>query len=167
MPSVIGQAVSLWWIFFTLIAIACLLGARAFIGYRQLPTKAIREWEYRKANNINTSNATQEQFCTAYQRIHAPRASLYIALLLLSICVATPLTIMLLDYILLLSWQISGQSRVIEKPFLVWSFLMLFGIVFVWVFISAQFSRHYHKHSPQSLHKEIVKERAKTFEVSV
>lgn len=134
---------------------------KAGLGYRQVAADAESEYNYQKNENILGKKITRDMFVSAYKRANSPRANLFLASAITAILVLTYPIFMLFQIIFDWMWFASGRSEVIEPGFLVWKFMIFFGLIAVWSGIMFFTARQYHKNAPVNFQQELDKEREK------
>jgi len=98
---------------------------------------------------------SREKYLQIYKRVFAPRAPLYMLFGIIGILIATPIAMIILEQVLNLAYNLSGQARVIEPGYLVWQFFLYFGVIATWVAIGYVTAREYHRRAPGNLQSEI------------
>lgn len=147
----------LWAVFGPIALVALTYTVRAVIGWAGLSAEAAEDFAYRRNNQMIAETVDQAQFVAAYRRVNSPRASTYIAATLWSVLLATPLIAKIMEFLLDLLWQASGQSRVFEPGYLVWAFFIFFGLMGSWAAICFLSARRYHARVPGRLEDELPK----------
>jgi len=149
--------------FWGLVVVALLMAVfalRTWIQTRKLAQEAQDEWAYRVSENMQDLRLTQDAFVRAYTKIHAPRAAKYITMTLVAVLVLTIPAFALLQLAIHGIWQISGQSRTFEPPFLVYQFFIFFGIIGLWIGLIGWFTKRYYRLAPGLMRDELIYERA-------
>ncbi|HHL43606.1 MAG TPA: hypothetical protein ENJ42_08315 [Hellea balneolensis] len=157
--TVFWQGISFVWAIIGVAVIAAIYGVRAWLGYRRLERDADEDWEYRASEGMTDRNTTKEEYISAFKRVHAPRAQLYMAMGLVSILLLTIPAFGLINYALYWVWRLSGENRAFEPGYLVWQFSIFFFIILLWALIGAFFARAYHRKAPGSMRDELLKQR--------
>ncbi len=146
-----------------LVVVAILMAVfalRTWIQARKLEQEAQEEWAYRVSENMQDLRLTKDGFVRAYTKVHAPRGSKYIAMTLAAVLVLTIPAFALLQLAIHGIWQISGQSRTFEPPFLVYQFFIFFGIIGLWIGLIGWFTKRYYRLAPGLMRDELIYERA-------
>ena len=141
--------------------IAVIYGMRAVHGYRPASQDDRTDYDFKHSEGMLNSGASREEYIRAYKRAHAPRSLVYIALGLITITFLTGPAIRLLHFLLEKFWILTGRDIVFEPGFLVWKFLIFFGLIGIWASIVYVFARHFHRDAPLSLEHELARELAR------
>ena len=136
-------------------ALAVVFFLVAIAGYRSLARDGAQEYAYRQAENMRGAEASEAEFVSAYKRAYAPRGSFYAGILFFSNAVLTLPLLGLLSFMFEYLWRFSGQSRVIEPGYLVWSMMLCAGVIVGWGLISYLIMSRYHAHMPGTLELEL------------
>lgn len=154
--------------------VALFFWLRTWLGYRTLPGEAGADWDYRRTRNMQDLRLTRNGYIRAYQKVHAPRASLYTAAAMTMILLLTPVILMLINGVLWLAGEMTRdtfgdaveagrphmETLMYERGNLVWGFLGFFGLVAFWAVIAATVARHYHRNAPGLMRDALIEERA-------
>lgn len=128
---------------------------RAWFGYRTVERDALADYDYKSGNDMIPAGLSKEAYIDVYRRVNNPRDQAYMGGALALILVATPVLFYLLEWVLRMIYNYSGQSRVIEPGYLVWQFLLFFMVIGCWVAIGYVAAQRYHRRKPGPLHYEI------------
>lgn len=142
-------------VFGPLVLAALVFTLRAVVGWVGLSREAEEDFRYREANAMVPMGASRERYVAAYRRVNAPRLSLHAAGALWAVLLLTPVIAVVLEFLLELLWQATGQSRVFEPGYLVWQFFIFFGLVGTWAAIGWIAARLYHGRAPGRLEDEL------------
>jgi len=149
------EGISFWWALFLMAGLALIFGVRAFLSHRQVIQDAKADYDYKRANGMLPDALGRETYERIYRRVYGPRGPAHVAIAMAAIVVATPLAMILFEFLFNLIYNLSGQNRVIEPGFLVWQFFLFFGMIGIWVWIGYLAARRYHQTAPGSLQFEI------------
>ncbi len=144
----------LYLIFGPLLLMAVAFSLRALIGLRGLRAEAEADYDYRVANGLHPG-VEESPFVETYIRVSRPRGAIHAAVALWAVLLATPVIAAVLEFLLELLWQASGQSRVFEPGYLVWAFFIFFGLLGAWAAIGYAVARRYHRRAPGRLEDEL------------
>lgn len=145
----------LWAVFGPVALVALAFTLRAVIGWLGLRRDAEDDFDYRAQHGMVPSGVDRTAFVSTYCRVNGPRTSIYAAVALWSVLLATPIIAKILEIGLDLLWQLSGQSRVFEPGYLVWAFFIFFGLFGAWAGIAYLVARRYHARTPGRLDDEL------------
>ena len=145
----------LWLVFGPLVIAAVAFSIRAVLGLVGLRAEAEADYDYRHARNMVPGGASREHYVESYLRVNRPRGSLHTAAALWAVLGLTPVIAIVMEFLLELLWQATGQSRVFEPGYLVWAFFIFFGLLGAWAGIGYAVARRYHRHAPRRLEDEI------------
>lgn len=149
------DGISFWWALAGLAVLALILGLRSWLGRRQVRADARADYAYKVEQNMIPAGLSLDGYETIYMRVHGPRAQSYMFLGAMAILIGTPIAMFILQQGLNMFYNLSGQSRIIEPGFLVWQFLIFFGLLITWAGIAYLVARRYHSRSPGHLQYEI------------
>jgi|GEM_PF-1984181 len=135
-------------------------GLKAWFGYRHLERDAAADWDYLVAENMQDLRLTKPAYMRAYQKVHAPRAALYLALAIATIGLITVPAFALINATLWGFWLLMEKSRDYEPGYLVWQFFIFFGLIALWVSVALLYARRYHRRAPGLLRDQLMRERA-------
>ena len=141
----------LWAVFGPVVLAALIFSLRAFLGWRGLKSEAKSDYTYRRTHGMIPDHVDEPTFIAAYQRVNAPRVAIYSAGTLWAVLLATPIIAKIMEILLDGLWQLTGRSRVIEPGYLVWAFLIFFGLFAAWAGIAYIAARRYHARAPGRL----------------
>ena len=130
--------------------------ARALLGYRNVRQDAREDFAYKRENVMIDPDTPEQLYVKAYTRAHGPRHVKYMAGAMTAILVLTWPMLRIFQYALDLLWHLNGRSDVFQPGFLVWKFMLFFGIIAFWVFIMYMAARFYHARTPRSFEQEFV-----------
>ncbi|MBL4854170.1 MAG: hypothetical protein JKY25_08030 [Robiginitomaculum sp.] len=140
--------------------LAAIFALRTWLQTRRVAQDAQADWDYRVSENMQDLRLTQDAYVRAYTKVHAPRAAKYITMTLTAVLVLTVPAFTLLQLAMHGIWQISGQSRTFEPPFLVYQFAIFFGIIGLWIALIGWFTKRYYRDAPGLMRDELIYERA-------
>ena len=140
--------------------LAAIFALRTWLQTRRVAQDAQADWDYRVSENMQDLRLTQDAYVRAYTKVHAPRAAKYITMTLTAVLVLTVPAFTLLQLAMHGIWQISGQSRTFEPPFLVYQFAIFFGIIGLWIALIGLFTKRYYRDAPGLMRDELIYERA-------
>ena len=145
----------LWAVFGPVALVALGFTIRAVMGWSQLTREAQSDFDYRVLNGMIPKGVSKADFTVIYRRVNGPRTSTYAAATLWAVLLATPIIAKIMEVLLDLLWQVSGQSRVFEPGYLVWAFFIFFGLMGSWAAIAFFMARRYHGRTPGRLDDEL------------
>jgi hypothetical protein len=145
----------LWAVFGPVALVALAFSLRAVIGWLGLSREAQSDFDYRMQNGMIPADIDQTFFVETYRRVNGPRTATYAAVALWAALLATPIIAKILEVLLNLLWQLSGQSRVFEPGYLVWAFFIFFGLIGAWAAIAFLVARRFHARTPGRLEDEL------------
>ncbi len=140
--------------------LAAFFGMRTWLQTRSVERDAYADWDYRVAENMQDLRLTRDAYVRAYTKVHAPRGAKYVTMTLVAVLVLTIPAFGLLQLAIHGIWQISGQSRVFEPPFLVYQFFIFFGIIGLWIALIGWFTKRFYRNAPGLIRDELIYERA-------
>ena len=141
----------LWAVFGPIVLVALIFSLRAYLGWRGLKAEAQTDYGYRRTHQMIPESVDELTFVAAYQRVNAPRVAIYSAGTLWAVLLATPVIAKIMEVLLDGLWQISGRPRAIEPGYLVWAFMIFFGLFAAWAGIAFLAARRYHARAPGRL----------------
>lgn len=134
------------------VALLCIIGGfyavQAYLGFRNVERDAENDYDYKQERSMLDGRLSRESYIKLFKRLHSPRRPAYIAATIFLIIVLTWPIMALLSVLLEQLYQFTGQNRVFEPGFLVWQFMIFFGMIFSWVGIAYFMARRYHLHAP-------------------
>lgn len=145
----------LWAVFGPVALVALAFSLRAVIGWLGLSREADGDFDYRTQNGMIPADIDRAAFVDTYRRVNGPRTATYAAVALWSVLLATPMIAKVLEVLLDLLWQLSGQSRVFEPGYLVWAFFIFFGLLGSWAAIAFLVAQRFHARTPGRLEDEL------------
>jgi len=148
-------SVILWWPVIGFLLFAVIFGLRSVIGTVRVRQDARSDYDYKKTQNMIPAGLSQTDYEQIYRRVYGPRSQTYLCLGALAVLVGTPIGFFILQRLFDLAYHLSGQSREIEPGFLVWQFMIFFGLLFTWGLIVFCVARLYHSRAPGNLQYEI------------
>lgn len=137
------------------LALAVIFALRAVLSYRLLSADGAEEYVYRQSENMLCSTISQADFVSAYRRVNAPRGALYAAILFFCNAALTVPLLSFLTFAFEYLWRYSGQSRVIEPGYMVWSMMLCAGVILGWGLMSYLIMSRYHARTPGTLEQEL------------
>lgn len=141
----------LWAVFGPVVLAALIFSLRAYLGWRGLKAEAQSDYGYRRTHKMIPDSVDEPTFVATYQRVNAPRVAMYIAGTLWAVLLATPIIAKILEVLLDGLWQLAGRPRAIEPGYLVWAFMIFFGLFAAWAAIGYVAARRYHARAPGRL----------------
>ena len=148
-------SVILWWPLLGFLCFALIFGLRSLLGTFRVRQDARSDYDYKKSQDMIPAGLNQDDYEQIYRRVYGPRSQTYLCLGALAVLVGTPIAFFILQRLLDLAYHLSGQSRTIEPGFLVWQFMIFFGLLITWGLIVFSVARLYHKRAPGNLQFEI------------
>jgi hypothetical protein len=145
----------LWAVFGPVALVALAFTVRAALGWSGLTQEARDDYAYRRTHGMVPNTVSEDEFVPIYRRVNAPRVSTYAAVTLWGVLLATPIIALILEFLLDGLWQLTGRSRVFEPGYLVWAFLIFFGLFAAWAAIAYLAARRYHARAPGRLDDEL------------
>ncbi|MEL6687556.1 MAG: hypothetical protein AAFP97_08035 [Pseudomonadota bacterium] len=145
----------LWAVFGPVVLAALIFSLRAYLGWRGLKAEAKSDYGYRRTHKMIPEGVDEPTFVETYQRVNAPRVAIYAAGTLWAVLLATPVIAKIMEVLLDGLWQISGRPRAIEPGYLVWAFMIFFGLFAAWAGIAYLAARRYHARAPGRLEDEL------------
>jgi len=149
---------SLLWGLVFLIAMSCIYGLRALVGYRQVDIDGKSDFSYKSKEGMVDPQLSQASYVRAYRRFHAPRAYAHISAVFGLIAMLTLPALGLLNFLFVKLWEFGGQSEAFTPGFLVHALSIFFLIIFFWAFIAYCAARRYHDKAPISFRDELIRE---------
>ncbi len=145
----------LWAVFGPVALVALAFTVRAVIGWMGLAREAEEDFAYRRDQAMIPADIERDAFVSTYRRVNAPRTSTYAAATLWGVLLATPVIAKIMEVLLDGLWQVTGRPRAIEPGYLVWAFLIFFGLFGAWAGIAYLAARRYHRRAPGRLEDEL------------
>ncbi len=140
--------------------LTAIFALRTWLQTRRVAQDAQADWDYRVTENMQDLRLTKDAYVRAYTKANAPRAVKYITMTLAAVLVLTIPAFGVLQIAMHGIWQISGQSRTFEPPFLVYQFAIFFGIIGLWIALIGWFTKRYYRDAPGLMRDELIYERA-------
>lgn len=141
-------------------AVALVQVALLVYRWRQAAEGARLEWARRVAEGERPAGVDEAKFARIFQRVHGPRAQVYILLALGGAIAVTPLAFSLLGLGWRLVWIATGKPESYADGTLIWQFFLFFGVIACWAGVAALFARRYHAKRPGDLDQELARARA-------
>ncbi|MEM7727997.1 MAG: hypothetical protein AAF311_01850 [Pseudomonadota bacterium] len=141
----------LWAVFGPVALAALAFSVRALFGWAGLSREAREDYAYRRDQGMIPATVGEDAFVAIYRRVNGPRSATYVAATLWGVLLATPVIAKVLEILLDGLWRLSGRSRVFEPGYLVWAFLIFFGLLAAWAALAYLAARRYHRHAPARL----------------
>lgn len=138
-------------------AIGLLLMVRAVYLSRKLSRDAREDYAYKRENNMDDQDLSEDEYVAIYKRVNAPRAGGYIGATLILITALTPVAFGIASLVGEGVYRASGRSEAFLPGFLLWKFMLFFVIIGLWAAIAATAARLYHKFSPSTYRNEVIK----------
>ena len=142
------EGISFLWAVGLLALIGLIYALRAYLGYRSVAQDAAQDYDYKKTRGMLDKRISREGYIRVFRRLHNPRRPAYIAAGVFAILILTWPIMAVMSFLLELLYQLTGQSRVFEPGFLVWQFMIFFGMIFSWTGITYAMARRYHRLAP-------------------
>jgi len=149
------DGISFIWALVLMGVIALFFTARALWAWMVVRRDAQEDFAYKQSNDMLPSAIDRENYERIYRKVYSPRGPLYVAAAMVVILVITPFAMKFFELFYNLVYNLSGQNRVFEPPYLVWQFFIFFSMIAVWVGIAYLAARQYHKTAPGSLQFEL------------
>lgn len=156
MPSLSGLSFN--WALLIIGVILAFYGLRAALGYRNVARDAQDDYDYKAQHNMLPMALSKDGYIRAYRRFNNPRGPLYVAVVMASILILTPVAMIAIQFLLEQLYQITGRSRVFEPGYLVWQFLIYFLLLLSWASIAYFGARRFYRRAPGTLSEEFEKE---------
>lgn len=134
---------------------AAFYGIRAVLGYRQVWQDAEAEYSYKSSQGMIPEGISKDGYLKAYRRFYAPRGAAHVAGAMGGVLLLTYPAMILIQIILDRIWVATGRGDVIHPGYLVWQFLIFFGILGLWAGIIYLTARNFHRSAPISFKDEI------------
>ena len=149
------EGISFLWAVGLLALIGTVYALRAFLGYRNVTQDAEQDYDYKKEHKMLDRRISREGYIRVFKRLHNPRRPAYIAATVFAILILTWPIMAAMSFLFELLYQFTNQNRVFEPGFLVWQFMIFFGLIFSWTAISYLMARRYHRLAPGTPKYEI------------
>jgi len=149
------DSISFTWALILIGVMALIFGLRALLAWQGVRRDAEADYAYKYANGMVPDAIDRENYEQIYRKVYNPRGPIHVAVAMLAMLLVTPIAMWVFSVVLDLIYYLSGQNRVIEPGFLVWHFMLFFGIIAVWVSIAYLAARNYHKSAPGNLQFEL------------
>ena len=132
------------WVLTLFAVIGVIAALRAAIGYRTVRADALEDHAYRQRENMRGGEVDTATYSDAFLRVHAPRATAYLAAGMGLVILLTFPILRIADLIMKGVWELSGRDRTWEPGFLVYQFGILFFLVFFWALVALVVAKTYH-----------------------
>ena len=123
-------------------AIALFYALRTLVGYQQVWRDSESDYSYKMSQGMVPEGLSRDGYLKAYRRFYAPRGAAHVAGALGAILFLTYPAITLIQILLDQAWIATGRGDVIHPGYLVWQFMIFFGILAFW-------GQHYLFHGPK------------------
>ena len=152
------EGISFVWALALLALLALIYGVRAFLGYRQVAQDAEEDYAFKSKEGMVDPRLSREGYIRAYKRYYSPRSKAYIAAAFIAVLALTAPAFAVINFALEQLWIATGRDPIYQPGFLVWQFMIFFGILATWATTVYFIARRYYAKPPVSFKRELVRE---------